>query len=772
MKNRLVFGSFLLFTALLGLTAHAAKPTPPPPPSSYQISSANVRLEVDPTYAYRLVEKSSGKILLVKNQTSMVIGGTTYTSKSISNIATTSNSLSGNLTFTVRKTTVNAHVKFTFTDTDTLNVNIWLDANLVQPSSITERFTDQGEHYYGVWETAYGSNIDNRGISGAFSGVDTTVNGVFAASARAPFYLTSNKIGVYVPTVATGSYSFAIAGNTSWTFNVPSINYTVMYGATPKDILAKYNNIAGPSVMPVDWAFSTIWWRDNLHQLTGTPATTSKQLIQLDADLLQSNQIPVSAMWIDRPYGTGTDSTNVSGWGNLDFDSTFQAADEMAQYLEGKGMKLMLWIANKANNRLLTEGTNNNYLFNGYTTRPAADLRNPAAYDWFKGSLNTLMDQAKLADGSTGIKGYKIDRGGEGEMPESVINENTQLFEKLAREGMQARNGNDFFIFSRSANDKSRAYTAVWNGDSSGDFIGMMSSIKNGLRAGLINFPVWGSDSGGYTSVPTQEVFSRWIGFSAYSPMMEILQGPNRNVFYNYSPATIQILADHARTHHDLIPYTRSAVAQSVQSGVPVMRAMALEYPSDPNTATMWDEYMYGPNLLVAPVVTAGATSRSVYLPAGKWINYNNRSTIYSGGQTVTAQSPLAIIPVFAKEGSIIPRGDIVKGNNNWTENWTPSLRIEAFPSSQLASSFSYWTGSAAQIISTSPITDGFSLSSGDLGLGGRLDLYVTRPTSVTLNGQLLTEGTWTYDNAKHLLSVPFASGAIDLQISGSSSIF
>jgi len=774
MKKTAVFVVLLAMIFIASATdtqAAKAAPKPVPAPTVYTLTSDNVRLVVSETYGYKVIEASTGNTLLSQNQTSLVLGGSLYTSSTIKNVSTTSTSLSGDLTLILpHKPSATAHVKFTFPSIDTLNVSIWFDTTATKPTSITENFIDAGENYYGVWETAYGTGIDNRGISGDFSGLDTTVNGVFAASARAPFYMTSKKIGIYVPTVASGSYKFAVNSATSFTFNSPSLDYTVFYG-TPKSILAQYNTKAGASMMPSDWGFSTIWWRNDDHQVSGTPAVNSAALLKLDADDLQANQIPATAMWIDRPYGTGPDSTTVSNWGNLDFDSSFDPMNDTAQYLASKGINILVWIANKANNLLLTEGTQNGYLFNVTDSRPAVDVRKPAAYDWFKASLNTLMDKAILADGSSAIKGYKIDRAGEGEIPTAAINETVTAFQKMAREGMQDRHGDDFFIFSRSLDDTSRSYTAAWNGDSQATFLGLTSSIKNGLRAGIMNFPIWGSDTGGYVGTPTEELFARWSGFSAYSPMMEVLQGPGRNLFYGYASSTVQIIGDNVRAHQDMIPYSRSLAYEATQDGTPIMRAMMLEFPTDTNTSNMWNEYMYGPNLLVAPVITSGATSQSVYLPAGRWMDYNNRSTIYSGGQTVTMAAPISTIPVLVREGSIIPRGNIVKGNNNWTPNWSPSLRLEIF-AGHTASSFTYWTGSSAQTISATPTSDGFDISLSDLGLPGEIDVYTTLPTSVVVNGATLDPSAWSYDSSKQLLIVPFSSGINDIQIIGATTLF
>ena len=123
-----------------------------------------------------------------------------------------------------------------------------------------------------------------------------------------------------------------------------------------------------------------------------------------------------------------------------------------------------------------------------------------------------------------GVQGYKIDRGEESEVPEHLENRNAVLFPKMAAEGLQRRYGEDYFVFARNLYDEGRKYSAVWNGDSYG-WKGLRESVRQALRCALMNFPMWGSDTGGYGET-TAELFARWSQFAAYTPMMEILIGP------------------------------------------------------------------------------------------------------------------------------------------------------------------------------------------------------------------------------------------------------
>jgi len=160
----------------------------------------------------------------------------------------------------------------------------------------------------------------------------------------------------------------------------------------------------------------------------------------------------------------------------------------MIRDLNDRGMKLLLWSANRASSGLFREGSQKGYLYSAYW--PAAEVQRPEVYAWFKEKLSAYV--------RLGVRGYKIDRGEEGEMPTAAENELSVLFPKLSSEGLRDVYGDDYFVFSRNVDDTARKYTALWNGDSWSNFDGLQVSIKTGLRAGLIDFPMWGSDTGGY----------------------------------------------------------------------------------------------------------------------------------------------------------------------------------------------------------------------------------------------------------------------------------
>ncbi|HZQ90678.1 MAG TPA: TIM-barrel domain-containing protein [Terriglobales bacterium] len=711
------------------------------------LESAALRLEVTAQpFGFRIIEKPSGDALLVNTRTVFASGNAV---ESAGEFKTTGNSMTAALR---GYAAARSRVTFTFVTPEVLRVELTTqDA----PGSVTQEFADQGEHYYGVWEYPFGGAIDNRGADYDFLGLQRLPD-VNYSSARAPFYMTSRKYAIYAETTEQGHYTFARGGKTSFYFNGNGLTYDIIHGPSYAEMMKRYVEIAGGSLMPPTWAFDSIWWRDDHHADLRDVRNAQEKVID-DADRLRKARIPASAMWLDRPYGTGT-----NGWGNFDFDSSFPSPEKMVRELADRGMYLMVWVANRNVNSVYEEGIAKGYMFDGPWS--AADIMRREVYDWYRKKLDAFVD--------LGIKGYKIDRGEEGEMPRSVENKHAILMEKLAAEGLMARNGPDYFNFSRNANDASRKYTAVWNGDTRATWGGLAVSVKGLLRSGAINFPMWGSDTGGYIGVPDKELFARWLEFSAYSPMMEVLVGPKRTIWYDYDDELLKIAQQTAAAHHDLIPTMRSLMYQATQTGMPVARALVFANASDEKLADLWDEFMLGDSLLVAPVLSAGATSRQVYLPAGLWLNYNEPATLFNGGTTVAAAAPLGTIPLFVREGAIIPRGDIVKTNNNWDTNWSPKLRIEVFPSATSPSRFDYFTGKETVAITATAAGKGIEVSLPELGAPGVLEVYWKNPTRVLRDGKpLRAKRDYTYDAAAHKLNVPF-TGATRVQIEGGSSLF
>lgn len=748
--RRILVSCMLAFSLAFAPGVVAAPQTSAPPASAaapagaVTLDSPVLSLEVAPhPYRYRLLERATGRVLVHHLATALRVGDTTPETRDLASLAKADDGVEARLGFS--NSSHEARILFRFTSPEVLQVVVTYDQGHVE--SVTETFEDQGEHYYGIWEGSDGG-IDDRGVEQELLGLRHMAD-VNYPSARAPFYVTSRGYGVYVQSEAPGRYAVAVKGRTVASFDDERLQYSILYGPSYAEIFRRYNDLAGGLAMPPTWAFDSIWWRDDDHQdWEENGVSSSQELVMKDAEMLATHRIRASALWLDRPYGTGR-----YGWGNMDFDDTFPDAAAMIRKLRERGLNLLLWIANRSANTLSDEGRRQGYLFSPdvYTDWPAVDLRQPAAYEWLEEKLDAYA--------TLGVKGYKVDRGEEAEMPDAVQNRLVTLFVKLAREGQEARHPGDSFVFARNLYDTGRRYAAVWNGDTESTWGGLAVSVRHALRCGAIDMPMWGSDTGGYHhGTPTKEVFARWLQLSAYSSIMEVKIGQHRTPWIDYDPELVAIAREQAAAHHDLIPYTRSAVYQATRTGMPVLRQLLFDYPDDESLYDKWDEYLFGPSILVAPVLEEGARRRPVYLPRGRWLDYNDRKTAYEGGRTVDAPAPLAVIPRFVKEGAIIPRGDVLRSNDTWTPSWRPALRLEVFPMREGESRFEYFTGQTGETITVTTSGGALTLDFGDLDASGVLEIALKGYGSVERNGRPMGESDGVrYDRERQALVIPFA---------------
>lgn len=217
--------------------------------------------------------------------------------------------------------------------------------------------------------------------------------------------------------------------------------------------------------------------------------------------------------------------------------------------------------------------------------------------------------------------------------------------------------------------------------------------------------------------------------FSTFSTVYELVLGTNHTPYYPpYTSNLVSVLKDTANLHHDLIPYIRSFTYQSTQNGLPVMRAPFLELPNDKKAWGLKDEYFFGTEVLVAPIITAGG-SRSVYFPTGtKYLEYFGKKNVYAGGTTTKVSLDVDSVPAYVKAGAIIPRGDIIKANNLWTKDWKPHLTIEIYPSWNVPhNTFTYWNGESAVEIIVSVDSRSRSVqvwTNGSLGVDASYAIY------------------------------------------------
>ena len=289
------------------------------------------------------------------------------------------------------------------------------------------------------------------------------------------------------------------------------------------------------------------------------------------------------------------------------------------------------------------------------------DFTNPAAAAWF---AERIIGREML---DVGLVGWMADFGEylptdlrlfDRSDPLEAHNRWPVLWAKVNADALASRGMTGEAVFFMRA-----GWTGVgahcplhWAGDQLVDFSrhdGIGTAITGALSAGLVGNAWHHADCGGYTSlhgiVRTAELLHRWFDFCAFAPVLRTHEGnrPDDNLQVDSSPELLAHFALMTRLHVALAPYVRAAGAEAGVSGLPLMRAPFLHYPDDRETWALHNQYLYGRDLMVAPVVTEGATSREVYLPADTWVDFYTGTPIVAGGHTMAA--PNGKPPVFVR---------------------------------------------------------------------------------------------------------------------------
>ncbi|MDX2170769.1 MAG: glycoside hydrolase family 31 protein [Deltaproteobacteria bacterium] len=506
----------------------------------------------------------------------------------------------------------------------------------------------------------------------------------------APFYQSSNGYGLFVDATTPGSYDIGKSDTAAldYSFQVGStpegrdFSFDLFVG-TPAQILDQYTARTGRPFIPPEWAFRHWRWRDE--HARGAPVELDGELMnaQVAEDLMmyEALDIPVGVYMIDRPWAGGT-----FGFDDFSWDATrFPNPDGMLRVLRERGYRVAIWSAALATGSAPgsngAEARDRGYLAPGNASRPAVpdaqviDLTNPDARTWW---LEKHVEFIRRWD----ISAIKLDRGEEyvswddadvfadDRLGSDVHNQFPALNLRLYHDLLQAARGDgDFVVKARAAWAGAQRWGIVWGGDTPGATafgagpgtdLGLRTALIELQRAAFLGFPFWGSDTGGYYEFKQRDVFARWLQFSAFCPLMEI-GGHGTHAPWAmpteppYDEEMIAIYQRYVRLHHALIPYVMDAAAESARSGLPIARPLVFAYPDDVNVRDRWDEYLYGDDLLVAPLWQNGARSREVYLPAGRWEDFWDRTRSFEGPATITVDAPLDVIPVFVRAGADVP---------------------------------------------------------------------------------------------------------------------
>jgi alpha-D-xyloside xylohydrolase len=529
-----------------------------------------------------------------------------------------------------------------------------------------------GEQIYGLGErfTPYVKNGQTVDVWQADGGTSSE-----QAYKNIPFYLSSRGYGVFVN--HPGKVSFEVGsesvGQVQFSVEDQSLEYYVVAGPTPKDVLHRYTALTGRPALPPAWSFG-LW-------LTTSFCTTyDEETVTSFVDGMAEHDIPLSVFHFDcfwmREYQ----------WSDFQWDpEAFPDPVGMLARLKERGLHISMWInpyiAQKST--LFAEGAAQDFL----VKRPNGDIwqwdlwqpgmalvdfTNPRAREWFAGKLRILLDQ--------GVDCFKTDFGErvptdviwyDGSDPERMHNYYTHLYNRTVFDLLEKERGaGEAVLFARSATAGGQQFPVHWGGDCFASFNAMAESLRGGLSLSLSGFGFWSHDIGGFEGTPDPDVFKRWLAFGLLSSHSRLHGNVSYRVPWEFGEEAVDVARKFTLLKHRLMPYLYGTAVEAHRTGVPVMRPMVLEFPGDPACRPLDRQYMLGPDLLVAPVFTADGEVE-YYLPEGTW-------THLLTGETVTGPvwrhevHGFDSLPLFVRPGALLPWGaDDQRPDGDWLDGLT-----------------------------------------------------------------------------------------------------
>jgi len=534
---------------------------------------------------------------------------------------------------------------------------------------------DSGQAYYGLTEVLAPDNQKNMNLAGKVIALDYQGEAhrylANYASAFSPFFYSTSGYASFVNSRSEGQYQFSVNGKTHIRHRAYGFDWYVFTGSQLDDIHRRYFAVIGAPKKIPDWALGPVLWRD--HNRGGASEVLS------DLTEFTKRKIPVTAMFVDRPYSDGAE-----GWSQMNFGPGFDSPEKWIKTIRDDfDVRFMSWVA-----PMVFGDPNFPGRFPG--AMGYIDLSNPQAVNEFQGRLAKFQHRY-------GVQGHKMDRADEDFpvheswsiriRPELRRGTFMALYAQTVDQSLRKQFGSDHFNFARAAVHGTQQHlSAIWGGDVRSNWGGLRTNIANALRASFIGFPNWGTDIGGYqgdTGLIPEDLYLRWTQFAVWTGFFGMkLDGAGGfgkdRLPWRYS----EKFQDRYRAAFDLrmrlIPYLRTQLNQSATLGT-LMKPLAGAYPHDIRTHGLWDQYLFGQDFLVAPVVDSKAQTRSIFLPGGTWFDFHDHSMV-RGGDFKSVPIVEDRIPVFVRDGAIVVLGAPAVGNRrNWTKADSAALEIQVY---------------------------------------------------------------------------------------------
>lgn len=514
-----------------------------------------------------------------------------------------------------------------------------------------------GEYVYGLGErfTPFIKNGQSIDIWNEDGGTSTE-----QSYKNIPFYVTNKGYGVLVNHPEHVSFEVGSEMVTKVQFSVPGeyLDYYIINGPSMKEVLENYTALTGHPALPPAWSFG-LWLT------TSFTTNYDEKTVTSFIDGMADRDIPLHVFHFDCFWMKGFN------WCNFKWDDdVFPYPANMLRRFKEKDLKICVWINPyiAQESKLFDEGMERGYLIKKVDGdvwqwdmwQPGmgiVDFTNRDACKWFASKLHSLIDM--------GVDCFKTDFGER--IPTDVVyfdesdpikmhNYYPYLYNKVVFDVLEQRFGKGHAaVFARSATVGSQKFPVHWGGDCSANYESMAESLRGGLSLCLSGFGFWSHDIGGFESTSSADVYKRWAAFGLLSSHSRLHGSSSYRVPWLYDEEAVDVVRFFTKLKCSLMPYIFKTACDASQKGIPVMRAMVLEFQSDPTCQYLDRQYMLGDSLLVAPIFSDKGQV-TYYLPKGTWTNLITNEKV-EGGCWINETHSYMSLPLMVRPNSIVAIG-------------------------------------------------------------------------------------------------------------------
>lgn len=532
-------------------------------------------------------------------------------------------------------------------------------SNYRKETYVRERLSlDVGEYIYGLGER-FNSIIRNGQSVDIWNRDGGTMAGNQAYK-NIPFYLSNKGYGVLVNSTKRVSFEVASVSvrHVEMAVEGEDMEYIVVGGSEPKEVLSNYTGLIGRTPIPPAWTFglwlSTSWTPDSDEKITYDTI-----------DKMAEYKIPLSVFHFDARW--------MDDFKCCDFvwSERYGDAPAMLKKVHEKGARVCVWMNPYVSqeSRLFQEGLENGYFVktkegdvwqsdNWMSGIGIVDFTNPKATKWYQERLGEIIDM--------GVDAIKTDFGEriptdvvyyDGSDPVKMHNYYPYLYNQAIYGILKEKKG-EAVVFSRSATVGTQKFPVNWGGDNDSTYISMAETLRGCLSLCQSGYGYAAHDISGFQNTATPDLYKRWVQFGLLSTHSRLHGEESYRAPWYFDEESCEVLKFFTNLKCSLMPYLYSGAVQVQEEGIPLMRAMMLEFPEDPVCLYLERQYMLGDNLMVAPIFNQEGIVEFYVPGTGRWTNYIDGRT-YEGGHWYKEQYDYFNLPLLVRPGTILAVGAV-----------------------------------------------------------------------------------------------------------------